>query len=417
LGLTTADLAADGLHDPARYADRPVDAYTSAMTSSAMVAGNGHDPDGYDPHDFEVVRFDRPPTDPYGSDARPTGGDPRPPGNDAPPPGPLDPPFPMGDPAPTEAVDDPVQLVHLDLPDFDPSHVDWSDFDAGEAGELGPYGPDIDTTVTPDDDLASAAAATAGDTDGAHDDGDKQDLPAATIPAPRAAQDPAPRAAQDPALPKPGQGPTAPDSQKEQSSAAPSPRTGRPWDWDPPSGRSRTTEPGTPESPSSSADAAPPADAAPVAEQVDVPAGPWQGAPTRSRGSGAAQGDRPSTPSQAPAGAAETVMPVTDLDRAQRFYVRLLGFDPLSASAAEVVLENGNTRICLRREPDPTLLGTGTLRVQVLDLEAAVGRLRANGVEITRPPAPLKDVEDLWLAQVHDPDGNTVWMVQRRQRP
>jgi len=397
LGL--AGSAATDARGPDRPAEHP-DAYAGTLAGSTTVVSNGHDPDGYDPDSFEQVRVVQLGWTPAGPPAQ------TPPSDPLEPPFPLDPPSSPGQPPTTPPVASGTdQLVHLDLPEFDPSQVDWSDF---QHDEPGPH----------DDEQEPLPEA-------GH--GGPTDLPAASIPAPRPAQEPI-QGLPTQNSPDPDRVETPPDPERvespdlapgvEPTAAAPAPqaesrepagiepsepseptgqrpaRTGRPWEWDPPSGgtRPRETRPSAPSPPPAAA---------------EPPAGPWHGAPARVRRTNPPAG-----------GTSSEAVPVTDLERAQRFYARLLGLEPTSSSATSVVLEGRGARVELRREPDPALTGSGHVRVPVLDIEAVCARLRARGIAVVRPPAPVDPAEpDLWQARVRDPDGNAVTLIEQRQRP
>jgi lactoylglutathione lyase len=111
-------------------------------------------------------------------------------------------------------------------------------------------------------------------------------------------------------------------------------------------------------------------------------------------------------------------VPVTDQDRALRFYTGTLGLDlqvdapieQLGARWIEVAPSGGGTSIALVRAGDrlPTGVETG-IRLTTADAAALHGDLSGQGVDIGElldwPGVPLMFV-------VHDPDGNGLEIVE-----
>ncbi|SDR65802.1 VOC family protein [Agrococcus carbonis] len=111
-----------------------------------------------------------------------------------------------------------------------------------------------------------------------------------------------------------------------------------------------------------------------------------------------------------------------DLDRASRWYARLLGIDPAASfdPPGLVFFVLGDVRLLLDRGAPSALV---YLRVD--DLDATVERLRADGVPVVTEPHVIFTHEDATLgpagtdermAFVTDSEGNTVGLVEHRPR-
>ena len=122
-----------------------------------------------------------------------------------------------------------------------------------------------------------------------------------------------------------------------------------------------------------------------------------------------------------------TMIRVKDLDRSLDFYTRLLGMRLLRRKdypGGEFTLafvgyggEDAHTVIELThnwgREQGYALGdGFGHLAIGVPDIYGACERLAANGVNITRPPGPMKHGGTV-IAFVEDPDGYKVELIER----
>ncbi len=109
----------------------------------------------------------------------------------------------------------------------------------------------------------------------------------------------------------------------------------------------------------------------------------------------------------------------TDLERASRFYTGVLGLRLVETTPYACVfdLEGAMLRVTLVEEvatPGYTVLG-----LKVIDIAAAVGRLRGRGVDLLRYPGMQQDDDGVWttpaedrVAWFSDPDGNTVSLTQ-----
>lgn len=104
--------------------------------------------------------------------------------------------------------------------------------------------------------------------------------------------------------------------------------------------------------------------------------------------------------------------PVTDMPRAVAFYRDALGLRPGELSldfwnefeVAGTTFGIGNFEQC-------GTPGTAqSLSLEVADVHAAQGDLRAKNVEASDP----HELGNCWISMVKDPDGNTVWLHQRK---
>jgi lactoylglutathione lyase len=123
-----------------------------------------------------------------------------------------------------------------------------------------------------------------------------------------------------------------------------------------------------------------------------------------------------------------TMVRVRDLDKALHFYVDLLGmsllrkqdypdgkftlafvgYGPESEQAVVELTYNWD------RDKDYDLGDSyGHLAIGVADIERECGRLRAAGVPVPRPPAPMKFGGTV-IAFVEDPDGRKIELIQTR---
>ena len=109
-------------------------------------------------------------------------------------------------------------------------------------------------------------------------------------------------------------------------------------------------------------------------------------------------------------------VPSTDLVRSREFYEKVLGLPIASADGFAVVVDSpaGAIRItnvgAELRPQQFTVLGW-----RVMDVEAEVDALTAQGVEFIRIPGMEQDDRGIWtapggarIAWFHDPDGNTL---------
>jgi catechol 2,3-dioxygenase-like lactoylglutathione lyase family enzyme len=109
---------------------------------------------------------------------------------------------------------------------------------------------------------------------------------------------------------------------------------------------------------------------------------------------------------------------VTELERSTRFYRDLLGFFEIDKGNGSAVLASGDTRVVLRtiHELAPSTSRLIYLNLEVGDVEAVYGELRAKGVTFVHGPRAVNrgDRLELWAASFHDPDKHNIAITQWR---
>ncbi len=123
-----------------------------------------------------------------------------------------------------------------------------------------------------------------------------------------------------------------------------------------------------------------------------------------------------------------TMIRVLDLDKSIDFYTRLLGMKLLRNQeypSGEFTLvfvgygdETDETVIELthnwgQKEPYALGEGFGHLAIGVPDIYATCERLEAEGVNIPRPPGPMKHGGSV-IAFVEDPDGYKIELIEKK---
>ncbi len=123
-----------------------------------------------------------------------------------------------------------------------------------------------------------------------------------------------------------------------------------------------------------------------------------------------------------------TMIRVRDLDRSLDFYTRLLGmklfrkndfpggkftlaFVGYGDETTDAVIEL--THNWEQEEPYQIGSGFGHLAIATPDIYALCGQLEKEGVNITRPPGPMKHGSTV-IAFVEDPDGYKIEFIERK---
>ena len=117
----------------------------------------------------------------------------------------------------------------------------------------------------------------------------------------------------------------------------------------------------------------------------------------------------------------QVALPVSNLGRATAFYTDLVGAEPIATydPPGLVFFDLDGVRLLLDRQAGPG----ATIYLRVDDVEQAVARLAARGVEVTEPAHvvfPDEDgtfgppCENEWLAGIRDSEGNLVCLAARR---
>jgi lactoylglutathione lyase len=112
---------------------------------------------------------------------------------------------------------------------------------------------------------------------------------------------------------------------------------------------------------------------------------------------------------------------VSDMDRSVDFYSRVLGMSVTQTFKVdymdEVVLAfEGRTAVVLMHYTDGSVRNYKDNPVKlvfyVTDPTAVTEAIRADGMEITREPAPIETLGGTVIALAKDPDGYTVELIQ-----
>ena len=112
----------------------------------------------------------------------------------------------------------------------------------------------------------------------------------------------------------------------------------------------------------------------------------------------------------------QILVPVTNVDRAVAFYRDQLGMRFLFQYPGMGFFDLDGVRL-LVGEPEAGIeLGPITIYYRVDDLDGAVAALGARGVVFDHGPHLIHRAEttELWMANLHDPDGNPVVLMSDR---
>ena len=103
---------------------------------------------------------------------------------------------------------------------------------------------------------------------------------------------------------------------------------------------------------------------------------------------------------------------VRDLGEARRFYTEKLGFEEIytDEEGGWMRLARSGTELALAESPEPT---GAVLAVEVEDVKAEAGRLRADGLDVG---VVLEIHGFIRLVDIYDPDGNRLQLTQDLQR-
>jgi lactoylglutathione lyase len=112
---------------------------------------------------------------------------------------------------------------------------------------------------------------------------------------------------------------------------------------------------------------------------------------------------------------------VSDMDRSVDFYTRVLGMQKTQTFKLDymdevVVAHEGRTAVVLMHYTDGSARNYKDNPVKlvfyVTDPKAVTEAIRADGLEITREPAPIETLGGTVIALAKDPDGYTVELIQ-----
>ena len=116
-----------------------------------------------------------------------------------------------------------------------------------------------------------------------------------------------------------------------------------------------------------------------------------------------------------------------NLERSLKFYTEILGFkvawrfEPQNAPVSEIVfIELGGTQIEMFSSKEPPVspadgverrAGLRRIGLLVEDMDKAIEYLKTKGVEISGAPRATR--EDLKIAEIKDPDGLAIELIER----
>jgi len=117
-------------------------------------------------------------------------------------------------------------------------------------------------------------------------------------------------------------------------------------------------------------------------------------------------------------------IPVKNLDRAEKFYTELLGFEKVGSTERIVFLRAGGDFFNLTYSENPITLNAGNrheihsaFRVTPQAYDATLGLLPANGVEIFKEENRESGVFVGRSAYIRDPDGNVIEFIDLKRAP
>ena len=117
---------------------------------------------------------------------------------------------------------------------------------------------------------------------------------------------------------------------------------------------------------------------------------------------------------------ATTMLPVTDVQRARRFYEAQLGLRPKTVlDSGETMYETDGSTLALYPRAEPPRSDHTALSYEVDDVEREAGELRGRGVRFERYDMPdakehdgVYDLAGTRCAWMKDPDGNILCIHQ-----
>ena len=111
----------------------------------------------------------------------------------------------------------------------------------------------------------------------------------------------------------------------------------------------------------------------------------------------------------------QIALPVTDVDRSERFYEDVIGLRKLFRFGDLSFFDCAGVRLLLEkvREPGEFRVG-GCIYFRCADIALTVAELEGRGVVLTHRPHLIAamDDHDLWMAFFDDPDGHTLAVMQ-----
>lgn len=114
----------------------------------------------------------------------------------------------------------------------------------------------------------------------------------------------------------------------------------------------------------------------------------------------------------------QIALPVSDVDRSERFYADMLGLPKLFRFGSLVFFDCGGTRLMLEGSAKAVAAATGVCHYfKVQGIEGIHGRLQAKGVAFVDEPHLVAKMPDheLWMVFFRDPDGHLLALMEERR--
>ncbi|HEX2826276.1 MAG TPA: VOC family protein [Burkholderiales bacterium] len=111
----------------------------------------------------------------------------------------------------------------------------------------------------------------------------------------------------------------------------------------------------------------------------------------------------------------QIALPVTDVDRAEAFYEKVVGLRKLYRYGDLAFFDCAGVRLLLEKVRDPSdFRRQGTIYFRCADIALAVAELARRGLTFSSSPHLIAkmDDHDFWMAFFEDPDGHTLALMQ-----
>jgi methylmalonyl-CoA/ethylmalonyl-CoA epimerase len=110
----------------------------------------------------------------------------------------------------------------------------------------------------------------------------------------------------------------------------------------------------------------------------------------------------------------QIALPVSDVDRAEAFYEKVLGLRKLYRFGNLTFFDCAGVRLLLEKSEDMAGTKRGCIYFRCADIALAVAELRRRGLSFNSTPHLIAkmDDHDLWMAFFADPDGHTLALMQ-----
>jgi methylmalonyl-CoA/ethylmalonyl-CoA epimerase len=111
----------------------------------------------------------------------------------------------------------------------------------------------------------------------------------------------------------------------------------------------------------------------------------------------------------------QIALPVSDVDRAEAFYEKVLGLRKLYRFGNLTFFDCAGIRLLLEKSNDMTdIKRHGCIYFRCTDIALAVAELKNRGLSFDATPHLIAkmDDHDLWMVFFRDPDGHTLALMQ-----